>query len=151
MNQNNLLLIKEKLRLEKKRLHTILLKQNERTFRILDYLVLFMFLLNMATLFITNFLVVEQMPPEQIQLMEVNPAQAEINKFALHPNYVEIIWMILKQLFFWVLLVSSYFVIRTNIHTDRQLFIFEVGVILAFTLICFNFVNDFGYFAATII
>jgi len=137
-------ILKERLRVENRRLHNEYKNKYSKTFKLMDILFVSFIMLNMGALMLTNMLVLKTEPNMTFQ--EANPAASEIHDFEPHPQAASLFSGFIFQMLMYGILFLSYFSNRNNIRS-------HTGLILNFTLIffmffiCFtDFTNNLGYY-----
>lgn len=136
--------LKVTIKSKEKELHTLFVKENKRTFKILDTLFILMFVFNMVALFTTNMMVAKTTE----QFVEVNLISAEMNNYETHPDEATkhgLFNGLLFRLFYWSMLISMYVIFRRNIKTENQLTILMAIVLVWFAVMSWDVINNLGY------
>ena len=141
--------IKHEIKEERRALHQKFYIQRKTIFRFMDILVGLMILFNFIAIASTNYMVVKTTPAEQVmQIKEVNPVQAKLNDYELHPEYKQILTSFFKQIGLWFVMIAGYIYYRRTIFTDCALNIMLTLVLFYFTVLGWDCFNDLGYLFA---
>jgi len=123
-------ILKEKLRLENRRLHYEYKKKYSKTFKLMDILFISLIIINMGALMLTNMLVLKNVPNSTF--IEANPAASKIHNFETSAEAPSIFSGFLFQMLMYGILALCYFSNRNNIRS-------HTGLILQFSLIFLMF------------
>lgn len=131
---------------EKRKLHKQFISCYKKWCVIADILFVLALLMNFGAVMLTNFMVAKDIPQDQLVLHEVNPVQAELNNFKIHPLAYIIAAITLFHWFCWFTLVMLYLYYRMNLLDLSGLYL--VYAIVAFLIIFLgmDFFNNLGYF-----
>lgn len=123
--------------------------ENKRKFLYIDLLIVAAILFNISAMLITNALVVVDNPDKKFE--EANPIQCKINKYLCTKEIVSGYYFLFKQVLLYGLLVYGYVVLRNKIvsHCEYN-YLFACFLFLSVSM-CFDFVNDFGYYIGTLL
>lgn len=134
---------------EKLSLHKKFVNNYKGLFRVLDFIIIAMMVLNLLTVMITNIIVVKKEPTTVFY--ETNIVQAKSNDYEPHPKANTIFFTFIKQILLWLVVMMCYVYFRRTTFTEEGLFLLLI-IILYFTIsILTNFFNDFGYYIGKIL
>lgn len=112
--------------------------------KILDYCVVFIIVLSICTILITNFMVIKSKPKEEIKFYEANKELAktvgyETDKI-VQKQYD--IWFIITL--YWIIYIGVYIWNRITITYKWQLWLLTILLIYGGVMVGRDFLNDFG-------
>lgn len=146
MDYRKLFDLNARVRTEKERLADQLRSEKPIIFSIMDVMFIFIFIFNIGALTLTNLAVTKEKVDTNvpIELKEVNPIQAKINGYELHPDYMSLIYSFMKQMFFYAIMIIGYWTARFKIYTPTSLYILFGVVFYYVVLTSMDCFNDFG-------
>ena len=145
--------IKEDISKEKHRLHNSFFKKYRKTFLILDIIVLLAFICNLGAVLTTNALVVKETTEqgEEVVFNEVNPIQAEVNDYVVHPESKSLVVGVIFQGLIWLIIITIYWQLRRVASTYKELTGLIIIVSFWFMLLSWDFISDFGFLIGKVI
>jgi magnesium-transporting ATPase (P-type) len=144
-----LTVLKSKLKKRKLELHYILKSTYKRWFTYMDVLMIFAIIFNIGALITTNILVVKQTP--STPFYEIMPVAAETNNYQLHEDWKNEYTAFMFNLLIYVILLSSYWVFRHNIYSREQLISFCGSINILFFIFAIDFLGNFSYLIGKLI
>jgi hypothetical protein len=148
MNYENLYLLNGKIAAEKESLAKLLRKEYIWIFVFMDALFVLFFLFNIGAMMLTNMSVVKTVQEQggEVVLQEVNPVMAKVHGWELHPDYMNIMWTVIKQALIYAFFIISYCLARFKLYKSELLYMM-LGVIAYYALIsATDFFNDLSLF-----
>jgi len=118
-------------------------KEHKWMIRTLDIIFILMILSNCGALIITNALVFKVTPT--VTLLEANPVAAETHGFETHDNNKQLFSGIMLHMFAWGLFLVYFLYSRYYVYSMTSYWSLMFFVVVAFTVLFLDFVNDFGY------
>lgn len=134
---------------EKKLLHKKFVKENKKLLLFLDLGLIFVIIINLSSVVITNSLVIKEEPTALV--METNIKQATLQEYKPHPESKKIFNTILIQLFIWSFIIFLYIQLRRTLYTDWGIGILIFLIILWSFSMTYDFSNNLGYFIGRIL
>lgn len=117
--------------------------QHKNLFRIMDLMLIFIFIFNIGAMLLTNVLVAKD---PAVQFMETNPVVSEAYEFQQHPDAIKLICIFIISVFARWLILFSYVYYRNTIQTEKQMYWLFAATSWIFCLMLFDFFNNLGYF-----
>ena len=130
--------------------HKRLFLEHRGFIRLLDWLLIIAFCANMGAVVLTNALVVRETPPDELQLIEANPVQAEMNDYQGAPEevYMPILMAFFRQAVMWTFIVLGYLWQRNAFYTETGVYLLTFCALWLFFITVPDFFNNFGYWVA---
>jgi len=148
------LLYKEKAKDKKKELNKEFIKENKTSIRILDCMIIGIFILNVIAFFITNSLIFKENP--EPEFYEANPIASKVYNFEDPPeekraafNLSFISFMIMGLI--WAMFLYSYYWARSNIVNNLQLWTFCFCVVCFVIPLFFDFIKNISLLTGKLI
>ncbi len=133
----------------KKKIHKEFVNSNKKIILVLDIAMIFIILFNFGAVLITNALVLREEPDKVF--METNPVASKIGNYELHPESIQLMSSVLKQMFLWSILIFIYLYYRRNLIDDKDLFTLLMIITFWVTSTGYDFIHDFGYYIGKVI
>jgi hypothetical protein len=112
-------------------------------FRLMDIFFILIFVFNIGALTITNVMVMKETPA--VELREVNPIQAKLQGYEVHPEAYSMVKSFLIQSVLYVISIMGYWMMRFSAFTKTQLIVCLAIVFFYSVTSAMDFFNDWGY------
>ncbi len=166
------LILKEKLKKEKKILHKTFFEENKKLFYFIDFIVVLCVVMNFGALTTTNYMTYKEAAideDKEIVIYEANPTMAERSNFKTvddmaqelklsteelnaEKKQINMMWIILYQTaFFWAVLIFAYIFNRIRIYNHFQMGILIFVVAFYFSLLGYDFFHDLGFYLGKVL
>ena len=142
-------LLDKQIKREKQRMHINFCEQNKKFLRFVDIMVILLFFMNFASLFITNSLVVKQEP--EIEFVETNPAVASVGQYKTAENANIILSLLVYHAIWWAILTTVFVFMRKTMYGVVQLYLLCFCLFYLVFTVGHAFFNDLGYFVGTLL
>ena len=133
----------KKTKQEKEEMHREIVREYRGFLLIADVMIIFVLLMNIGAVVMTNFLVAATEP--DLKFVEANPVQAENFGFETTEEAQKKYhgWIIQMLLYFALLLL--YFYARLTFYTKTQFIVFIASITFVFYVIAWDFWNDLAF------
>lgn len=129
--------------------HKVFYNRKKAWFITLDIIGVLLIILNFGAVFMTSFLVVKQVP--NVTVLEGNPNQCQLNGYACHPGWKDLVLPVIKQCALWAFIITCYIIQRSRTHDMTGLWFLAAVVILYITFVTPDFLNDLGYYIGKLV
>tara|TARA_Y100000310_G_scaffold272288_1_gene287168 strand:+ start:2875 stop:3354 length:480 start_codon:yes stop_codon:yes gene_type:complete len=142
---------KKKVKKIQKEWHNNYKKENKRTLRTLDIMVILILILHTGVIFMTNALVIKEIPPEDLVFIEAVPETAELYGYeAIKDEEGEydrsFINGLKTEAVSWAILMAFYLMFRFTIRTEEGLGLLFFVVLLMASIVYLDFIHDAGFY-----
>lgn len=163
--------LRNKIKNEKRRLHTIFAKEHNMFLVFMDIAVAIIVLMNFGALFLTDYMLSSdaydraEKNEDVVTYVEASPAATKIHKLdgvetiaetkeevpALKKAANNLIVMIIKNGIVWAVLLTLYIYNRRTMFTDFRMYLLSFVVAFYFFVLGFDFFHDLGLAAAKVV
>ena len=142
---------KNKIKIKEKRreLSKAFKKDNKWKMRTLDILFILMILANCGALVLTNALVFKTTPTATV--VELNPVAGEVHDFETKEGAEPLYLGVVIHMLAWGLFIAYYLYLRYYIYSIGTYWGVMFFVVVGFTVLFMDFVNDLGYWIGKLI
>ncbi len=120
------------------------IKDYKLLFVLMDLMLIIAFVCNVGAVVLTNALVVK-VSPTPVVFAEANPVAAKVHNLEQHPQWLDMMWMVIKNGLLFAVIAVAYLFFRSNCTNQVMLYVGLFAISYIFIVLTMDFANNFGY------